>query len=380
MPKRSSPRKLSRRNRRRIQCSRCGVSYSYSGSRSHICFDQPTANMEVEEENAHSDFCGALDNQESDPNETFQSDESDTEPILSADLRRRLKDRLRKRFDEEDLAHFDDESCESDVNEDLSDDADSNHMHDHDVCNERDLSDSLNEDWDGSHDSNDAEEDFHQQQDDDQDDQENNSSMPLSDKCGVVVFWLLLFLFSWQSGFSVTDTAMEMLLKFLSRFFWLVGSFDENSNFAKIAKLMPNTLYKLKRHLGLLSNDDFVKYVVCPKCKTLYDYKDCIEKRCGRQVSARCKFVPWSRHPHRSKRGKLQLLYLGKLKIYKQEHVIWKLFTFYTFFKDQNVKNQNYTSCKAVSSMVCGYQCRKPGGGGVLRYISDGKVRMRPNC
>jgi len=94
-----------------------------------------------------------------------------------------------------------------------------------------------------------------------------------------------------------------MLLKFLSRFFWIVETFDENSAIAKVARCMPNTLYKLKKHLGLMNNDDFVKYVVCPKCKTLYDYKDCFQSRCGRQVSARCRFVPWSRHPHKNKRG-----------------------------------------------------------------------------
>ena len=37
MPKRSSPRKMNRRNRRRIYCSKCGSSYSYSGSRTHVC-------------------------------------------------------------------------------------------------------------------------------------------------------------------------------------------------------------------------------------------------------------------------------------------------------------------------------------------------------
>ena len=37
MPKRSSPRKMNRRNRRRIYCSKCGSSYSYSGSKTHVC-------------------------------------------------------------------------------------------------------------------------------------------------------------------------------------------------------------------------------------------------------------------------------------------------------------------------------------------------------
>ena len=127
--------------------------------------------------------------------------------------------------------------------------------------------------------------------------------MLFSDKCGVLVYWLLLFLFSWQCGFSFTDSAVEMLLKFLGRFFSILGTFDDNSPMALVAKRFPNSLYKLRKHLGLLNEDEFVKYVVCPKCKALYDYKDCIQSRFGRQVSTCCKFVVWSRHPHWRKRG-----------------------------------------------------------------------------
>ena len=39
MPKQTSPRKSKKRIRRRIECSRCGKSYSYSGPRSHSCGD-----------------------------------------------------------------------------------------------------------------------------------------------------------------------------------------------------------------------------------------------------------------------------------------------------------------------------------------------------
>ena len=41
--------------------------------------------------------------------DTSCNENVDTEPLLSSDLRRRLRDRLRKRFNEEDLAHFDDD-------------------------------------------------------------------------------------------------------------------------------------------------------------------------------------------------------------------------------------------------------------------------------
>ena len=74
---------------------------------------------------------------------------------------------------------------------------------------------------------------------------------------------------------------MEMLLKFLSRFFWLVGTFNEDSFNSALAMHLPNTLYKLKKHLGLLNGDDFIKYVVCPKCKTLYGYNDCVKNHLG---------------------------------------------------------------------------------------------------
>ena len=108
--------------------------------------------------------------------------------------------------------------------------------------------------------------------------------------------------------------AVEMLLKSLSRFFWVLRTFDENSAMALLAKCFPDTLYKLRKHLGLLNEDDFVKYVVCPKFKSLYDYKDCIQSHCGRQVSAHCKLVAWSRHPHRRKRGKVSLSEVHQIK------------------------------------------------------------------
>ena len=94
----------------------------------------------------------------------------------------------------------------------------------------------------------------------------------------------------------------------------MIGTLDENGAMAKVAKRMPNTLYMLKKVLGFMNNNVFVKYVVCPKSKTLYNYKDCIQKRCGRQVSARCNFVAWPRHPHRNRRGKASSYYMNFLK------------------------------------------------------------------
>lgn len=301
MPKRSSPRKLKKRSRRRIQCSRCGNSYSYSGSRSHSCNGEPNGEPDTSSDAAEIDFNDFDDLS----NETSDSDQSevcsgsdghenvanfvqtDHDPFLSPDVRKRLRDRLRKRLNEEDMDHFDDDDPDA---------ADSSN----------DTVDSVNEEWDSEgmpSEPSDPREDF-VEPDQGQETQDSASSGQLSENCRVLVYWLLLFIFSWQCGFSVTDSAVDMLVKFLSRFFWIVGTFDENGIVAKISKGFPNTLYKLRKQLGLMDSDDFVKYVVCPKCKTLYNYKDCVERRCGRKVSARCRFIPWSQHPHRNKRGK----------------------------------------------------------------------------
>ena len=288
MPKRSSPRKFKKRNRRRIQCSRCGASYSYSGSRSHSCGGDALSESD-EADLEHDDNVNEISDtelQQEESNVTSDChDKDDTEAVrehlLSSDLRKRLLDRLRKRLNEEDLAHFDD------------DDSDST------GCGNASSGDSVNENWENCQEDGDVEEDFDHEQE--QEHETANKSLPLSDKCGVLIYWLLLFLLSWQCGFCLSDSAVDMLLKFLSRFFWVIGTFDENGTIAKVAKRMPKTLYMLKKVLGLMNNDDFMKYVVCPKCKTLYSYKDCIQKRCGRQVSSRCNFVAWPRHPHRNR-------------------------------------------------------------------------------
>ena len=177
--------------------------------------------------------------EESDPGESDASHNQnvDTDALLSSDLHRRLVDWLRKGFNEEDSAHFDGH-----------DPVDTNNT---DTVAE----DSVNENWEESEDDSDPRRDFdHCQQ---LEKEITSSSLLFSDKCGVLVYWLLLFLFSWQCGFSVTDSAVEMLLKFLSRFFWVLGTFDENSAMALVAKRFLNSLYRLRR--GLLNEDEFVK-------------------------------------------------------------------------------------------------------------------------
>ena len=48
--------------------------------------------------------------------------------------------------------------------------------------------------------------------------------------------------------------------------------------------------------------DDYIEYVVCTKCYTLYNLSECIIDNHGQQESKRCCFIQFPNHPHPSRR------------------------------------------------------------------------------
>ena len=78
----------------------------------------------------------------------------------------------------------------------------------------------------------------------------------------------------------------------------------------------------LKKQLGF-DQDKFVKYAVCPKCDTLYNFDDCYELRNRRRVSKNCAFVEFPNHRqlfHRTSCGEPLFrevtLKIGQTKLY----------------------------------------------------------------
>ena len=51
-----------------------------------------------------------------------------------------------------------------------------------------------------------------------------------------------------------------------------------------------------------ISSTDFIEYVVCPSCHSVYAFEDCIES-IGREKRPKpCSHLPYPNHPHRSRR------------------------------------------------------------------------------
>ena len=88
----------------------------------------------------------------------------------------------------------------------------------------------------------------------------------------ILVGWFCLFLAYWQMHFSITDTALEFLLKFITVFFGKIISLQPSSLLKRIHEKMPSSLYKFHQTL-LIEKSHFKKYVVCIKCFALYDFE-----------------------------------------------------------------------------------------------------------
>ena len=128
-----------------------------------------------------------------------------------------------------------------------------------------------------------------------QDDQE---SIPNNDKI-VFVFWMCRFLSLWQYYFNITDSCLEMLIKFIKVFF---SALAKHFHVLKdIALSLPTSLYTYQSLIGC-QEDKFIRYVVCTKCHKLYKLSDAFTTIQGEKVSQKCSNVLFPQHPRKGNR------------------------------------------------------------------------------
>ena len=64
---------------------------------------------------------------------------------------------------------------------------------------------------------------------------------------------------------------------------------------------IPLTIHCAYKKIGV-KNNDFISYVVCPACNTVYEYENCVVKVAGKKVSKDCCHVAYPNHPQVSRR------------------------------------------------------------------------------
>ena len=127
-------------------------------------------------------------------------------------------------------------------------------------------------------------------------------------------------------GHTVTllhDHGIEILLKFFHAFFSVLS--ERIPWIVLFGASFPSSLYMLKKYFGL-HKDCFQKFVVCPKCNSLYNYDSAYETVGGRRRSRKCSFVEFPNHRHRAHQKSCNEVLLrevklqdGKLKLYPKK-------------------------------------------------------------
>ena len=100
---------------------------------------------------------------------------------------------------------------------------------------------------------------------------------------------LIVGLLMLQKITGISDTAITSVMHFIVCFIGVLGkalSFDVSA----FLKIIPKTLHTCRKLVNL-DRDDFHKYVVCPKCKSIYPYEFCINPN-----ARKCTYVKWPQH------------------------------------------------------------------------------------
>lgn len=127
------------------------------------------------------------------------------------------------------------------------------------------------------------------------------------------IWQFLFFLLFWQSVFRLSNAALTSLLSLLKYFIRVLGNVFHCPPLVEFSELIPKTLRGAYSFVGV-AGDDFIEYVVCPNCHSVYEYKDCFATVAGTKVSKHCCHIFYPNHPQRTRRRKCGALLLKKVR------------------------------------------------------------------
>lgn len=124
------------------------------------------------------------------------------------------------------------------------------------------------------------------------------------------LFSIIVAKFSYR--YNITANALSAFLKLIRLFLSVIATVSQSISL--IYSLIPSSLYHLKSALHLNEND-FVKYVVCPSCHSLYRLENCFTVTAGKKEPKTCSYVAYPRHPHSQRRLPCGTRLLSEVKL-----------------------------------------------------------------
>lgn len=184
--------------------------------------------------------------------------------------------------------------------------------------------------------------------------------------CMCLSKWLMRFLLILQAKFRLPDKSMDYLLRFIYTFLCIVGTF---SSFIKmLVRELPPTLHIIHKKVGLPNS--FKKFIVCTKCSSIYEYKDCVNRITSVAASKHCTYIAYPHHPHLQKRQPCNTVLLKTVEFTSGRTILYpRLLYCYKSLKDSlqelllNAefvsnchlwKKQTHTDCTNLNSIYDG--------------------------
>ena len=156
-----------------------------------------------------------------------------------------------------------------------------------------------------------SEEDWDESDINDEEGQHNDHSNP---QAKAFVRWLVVLLLAFQAAYAIPYTATHWLFTFLHATFTVLYAVCPTPFIYAVVSLLPCSLY-LAWKLLHLHDDDFIRYVVCPKCDSLYEYHECIVGVRSELQSKCCTYVAFKNHPFVRYRSPCNTVLLKKVSL-----------------------------------------------------------------
>lgn len=122
------------------------------------------------------------------------------------------------------------------------------------------------------------------------------------------------FLGLFHLTFRLSEKAMVALLAFLRTIFAYLASLrPQLSLLNELACKLPRSLYGIRKYFK--HKDEYIVYVVCPRCKKLYHLHDCITNVLGQQETKLCDHVEFPHHRHSNQRAPCNTPLMKRVKI-----------------------------------------------------------------
>ena len=153
-------------------------------------------------------------------------------------------------------------------------------------------------------------------------------------KVSYLCMWLVCYLTHLQAVFHLPYATMQSILKFLSAFFTVLSKISPVCS--TIAKKFPGSLHLL--HTSV-TQQSFIKYVVCKKCHNIYTLNNCIEGSGAYQRGRMCIYQEFPNHPHSRLRDKCNYPLLKSIELSTGRKVLYPYLTYCYFGIESSVKS-----------------------------------------